>query len=186
MLIGRKNAFILLLLMGSLLFLIIILSFSSVRPKEYRVEEGTWETETIEPADEKVKISISVCDNASAIDVYVLRLEYFSKNSGLKENLSRTPESYFEKIFHNVTSQNFTFDPPDDESYVIVLDNSDNSLTNDTVPVRDVVVELNIKYTKSEIPMTIKGIVVSLLAITFVVYTIVLYIRKNNHRKNGR
>ena len=186
MLIGRKCKFILLLLGGSLLFLHFAPSSSSFSPKEYHVEVGTWETEAIEPSDEKVKIRISVRDDASTIDIYIMRLEYFSDNLGLKKNITKAPESYFEKIFHNVTSQNFTFDPPDDESYVLVLDNSDNSLTNDTVPVRDVVVELNIKYTKSEIPMTIKGIVVSLLAIAFVVYTIVLYIRKKDHRKNGR
>lgn len=171
----RGKVILIVLLTGVFLLLLQFIPLSCLRcPKEYHVEEGTWETEAIEPSDEEVEISISVCDNASAIDLYIMKLEDFSNNIGLKENFT-VPDG---RWFHGVTQEDITFDPPDDESYIIVLDNSDNVLANDTIPQGDVIVELNVKYTESETPMTIKGIVISLFAVIFVIYTLILFFKK--------
>lgn len=143
--------------------------------KDYCVIAGNIKWEKIEPSNEKVWLNISVRDDTNAIDVYIMRLSDFSPNRYLQENFSVPPLPWF----HNITQTNeFTFDPPDDEDYIVVMDNSDNALENDTVPKNDVTVELNIKYKRSEKPMTVKGIIISIMAILFVYYTLFLYFKR--------
>ena len=142
--------------------------------KNYCVVHGRVKGEKIEPSNEKVWLNISVQDQNNAIDIYIMRLSDFSPNRYLEDNFSVPIFPWF----HNITQVNFTFDPPDDEDYIVVMDNSDNALENDTVPENDVIVELNIKYKKSEKPMTVKGIIISMMAILFVYYSLFLYFKR--------
>ena len=143
--------------------------------KDYTVVSGNIKWEKIEPSNEKVWLNISVQDQTNTIDVYIMRLSDFSPNRYLRDNFSVPALPWF----HNITQTNeFTFDPPDDEDYIVIMDNSDNALENDTVPEDDVIVELNIKYKRSEKPMTVKGIIISIIAILFVYYTLFLYFKR--------
>jgi len=160
--------------------IVLLPSAYSARTKEYYVEMGTVSWEVIEPSDEKVWLNITVVDNVSAIDVYIMLLGDFSENSYLTDNFTDNILGYYQ----NVTLLNFSFEPPDDENYVLIMDNSDNILENDTVPREDVLVEVRVKYLKSERPMTIKGIVVSVMSLIFIIYTLHLYyVKRKRHRR---
>lgn len=165
------------------IFLIVLMStIPSVEArgtKQYYLEEGGIKTEAIEPKNEPIDISILVLNNASNIDIYIMLLSDFSRNMLLQSNFTNETLNYT----HNAWYWNITFIPPTDDNYVIVLDNSDNFRNNDTVPVSDVHVSLNIHYTKSEVPMTLKGFVVTFISIIFIVLTLFRYYKR---KKNTR
>jgi len=162
-----------------LVFVMTIPCMGASNTKEYFLEKGQIKTEAIEPKNEKIEVNISVVNNGSEIDIYIMRLEDYSKNMFLKNNFTNETLNYTQKVRY----WNITFIPPDDENYVIVLDNSDNFRNNDTIPVNDVLVSINIHYTKSAASMTFKGIIISFIALVFIALTLRRYHNRRNEWK---
>jgi len=164
------------LLLAGILLTIFTPSVTSSSVKEYYLKTKDIKYEKIEPVNEKIELELYVKGNVSKIDIYIMTLSDYSNNMFLERNFTNETIMFS----HNVYSCNITFEPEDDDDYVIVMDNSDNYLSNDTVPDEDVRVMVRIKYTKSAKPMTIKGLIISFLALVFIVYSLVLYRRKVN------
>lgn len=162
---------------------IISLSGQASYTKKYFIGYGTNQWAAIEPKNEKVLMEVEVIGNISNIDIYVMSLYNYSRNMDLEGNFTDYLDRQGLPWKHNVTYDNITFDPPDDDNYVIVFDNSDNGEEKDSIPLGDVVVTLDVEYTRSEKPMTLKGIIVSLLSILFILYTLNLYYKERKKIK---